>query len=201
MFDKDLIIFDVETSSVNPQTGSILQIGAIRYSKKGYLTEDTFSCYVKPYKPEWTDGAFAVHKLTKQFLEENGKDIKDAIFYFDEWITGAGIYSFDESRLAFWNSTGFDYLFLKNAHTFIKREFYFNRRCVDISSFVRIYTEIMYGLGKNASMGSCASRLKVKTNKVNLHDALYDATIEGKMFAKIVDGITRFKTVKTMLGG
>jgi len=65
-FPKDLIIFDVETSATDPETASIIQIGAVKFNRSGYLERNpegekryiiapdvTFNEYVKPYTNEW----------------------------------------------------------------------------------------------------------------------------------------------------
>lgn len=63
MLDKDLIIFDLETSGKDPKTCSIIQLGAVQFLKTGYITNEVFSVYIKPYTNTWEEEAQGIHKI------------------------------------------------------------------------------------------------------------------------------------------
>lgn len=183
--DKDLIVFDLETSGITDDA-SILQIGAVRFSKKGKIQKDeTFNQYVIPYTEEWSEKAFEIHGLKQEFLYKNGKELDEVITNFNKWIyqnTSREIY------LAQW-SCGFDVQMLSNAHKLLNIKFPFSHRSFDIASIVRFYIATK---GGNTSKGlfDCCKFLKIDTKEFKAHDALSDAYLTALAFEKVIDEVT-----------
>ena len=190
---KSLIIFDVETSGINPETSSIVQLGAVIFNKNGHLEEDfkssyyTFNEYVKPYTDEWEEEACNIHKIKRAFLENNGKDINRVLKLFEFWISPFNEDLKKKYWLAQW-SCGFDTSMLTAAYKKIEREYPFHYRSFDVASIVRWHLAKQGKLFQKCGEDVCARALGIKVYDTQLHDALYDSTLSGLMLEKIIKG-------------
>ena len=189
---KDLLIVDLETTGVNPETGSIIQIGAWIFSKYGYLTDFSFSTYVAPYTREWTIGAFEVHRLEKSFLKEAGKKLNHALYLFERWVENCypnHRTPFRQVQLAQW-SCGWDIRYLQKAYDRAKRKYPFGYSQLDIKSIVTFQLALEGKLPKRKKRGCgenfCAKQLNVIVEASQLHNALYDAKLSGQMLEQII---------------
>ena len=183
-FQKDIIIFDVETSSNNVLTASMIQLGAYKFSRYGKLTEDSFSVYIKPYTDDWTEDAYKCHKISKDYLNTHGLIIDQALKEFETWVGDKSLFNMGQ-----W-SNSYDVAILFNAYGHLQSKYPFNRRAWDIASIVR-YELIKKGIKPNlkkygVGLQSCCKQLGIKVNKENLHDARYDAYLTGKALEKII---------------
>lgn len=182
--DRDLIIIDVETTGVNIENSSIIQLGAIVFSKEGYVTGNEFSRFVKPYKSEWNLQAYTVHKIDRQFLEEKGSNILDTLNEFNAWVRKMGQYH--HFYLSQW-SASFDSTILELAYNHCGIDYPFHHRVFDVASFVRFYMASRGKLNKSMGLAECCDTFGVKIDKDKCHDALYDASIT----ALLLDHVTR----------
>lgn len=180
--DRDLVIFDLETSGKDPDTCSILQIGAVRFKRDGMISgiKAPFSKHVKPYTDVWEDEAEGVHGMTKTMAENWGFPIMWALSEFQAWCGDVrGFY------LATWSS-GWDIAVLRNAYKHVQVEYPFYRRSYDIASFTRIYLAKIGKLGKkHQSLSGCARKIGFDTSKLRLHNALVDAELTAKILERI----------------
>lgn len=76
-----LIVWDTETGGVNPESCEVLQIAAIAINPRTLklIEGSEFNRYVKP--KDWNnveEGALKVNNLTKDFIDENGFELKTA---------------------------------------------------------------------------------------------------------------------------
>lgn len=198
---KDLVIIDVETSGVNPETASIIQIGAVIFNKDGYLEKglegaDTrylitppmfFSEYIKPYTNEWEEGAYQVHQIERAFLEQNGKDLETVLQMFEIWLSPI----YNDIKKKYWIGQwgcGFDTDMLKTAYKKIGREYPFHYRSFDIASIVRIHLAKKGKLYMKCGMNKCANALGIEVKETRLHDAYYDAYLSGLLLEKVIKG-------------
>lgn len=177
--DRDLIIVDVETTGVCPKKSSVIQIGAVKFSKEGQL-HDTFNVYIKPYKPEWTYNAEKIHKISKSYLDKNGINVKIGIGNFVSWANSIS----KKFYIGQW-SCGFDTSMLKSAFEYSRIEYPFSYRAYDIASIVRFYLA-MKG-SKPEGLIRCAKSLKIDTKDITQHNAEDDAKLAGMCLKKVVD--------------
>ena len=185
-FPKDLIIFDVETSGIDPETASIIQLGAMIFDKKGRLLDNYyFNEYVKPYTNEWSEEAYKIHKIEKSYLQEKGKDIETVLRLFEIWASTVGFDLKKTYWLAQW-SCGFDTDMLRAAYKKINREFPFHYRTFDVASIVRFYLAKQGKLFMKCGENKCARALGIEVDNTKLHNAYYDAYLSGRMLEKIV---------------
>lgn len=198
---KSLIIFDVETSGTDPETASIIQLGACVFNKKGYLERGlegletrqliqpgvAFNEYIKPYTNEWTEESYKIHRIEKEYLEERGKDLETVLQLFEVWIASIWDWIKKDYWLAQWGS-GFDTNMLRAAYRKIGREYPFHYRAFDIASIVRFHLAKQGKLYVKCGENKCARALGIQVYDTQLHDALYDATLSGLMLEKIARG-------------
>lgn len=187
-FPKDLIIFDVETSGTNPETSSIIQIGAVIFDKNGKLFDKYyFNEYVKLYTNEWSEEAYNIHKIDKTFLENYGKDLETVLKLFEVWASPV----WDDLKKRYWLAqwgSGFDTNMLREAYKKVNREYPFHYRSFDIASIVRFELARSGKLFQKCGEEKCAKALGIEVFDTQLHDALYDAQLSGLMLEKITKG-------------
>ena len=93
---KNLVCIDTETTGVDKKNDSIIQIAAVKINPETFEEIDSFKSYVKPLK-DFTiaDGAFEKHGLSKVFILEQGKTIKEIGQDFIDFIEGCDILSYN----------------------------------------------------------------------------------------------------------
>ncbi len=94
LLSEDIVVYDIETSSLNKEACEIIQISALNLS-----TNESFNRFIKPHK-ELDKTAVLVHGYTKEFLDGNGEDITNALTEFarfckDKVIVGHNSNNFD----------------------------------------------------------------------------------------------------------
>ena len=190
-FPKDLIIFDVETSGTDPETSSIIQLGAVIFDRNGHLFRNgggeiySFNEYVKLYTKEWSEEAFEIHKIEKSYLQERGKDIETVLQLFEVWASPI----WDDLKNRYWLaqwSCGFDTNMLKGAYKKVDREYPFHYRSFDIASIIRFELARRGKLFQKCGENKCAEALGIEVKDIRLHDALYDAQLSGQILERII---------------
>lgn len=82
--EDEYVVFDTETTGLNPKTDDILSIGAVKIKQNRILLNDRFYTVVKPEK-EINEETIKIHGLRKKDLE-NGIPIEKAIKDFLRFI-------------------------------------------------------------------------------------------------------------------
>jgi len=185
---KHLLIVDVETTGTNPDTASIIQLGACVFNKEGYLEPYTFNEYILPYTSEWTKEAEKVHQITRSQIQEKGKPLFQVLDEFERWASN---YMLGELKKKFWLaqwSAGFDVSMLRSAYKVIGAEIPFHYRAFDIASIVRLELARRGKLQQKCGEDKCALALGIKVDETKLHDALYDAQLSGRMLENLIQG-------------
>ncbi|MBR5298534.1 MAG: 3'-5' exonuclease, partial [Parabacteroides sp.] len=102
---KPIVCYDVETTGLSPKEDYIIQLSCIKFDRETFDVLGELDYYIKPIhkytiSPEATD----VHGLTKEFIEENGINLKDIAEEFINFIDGCDILTY--------NGNNFDIQFL-----------------------------------------------------------------------------------------
>jgi DNA polymerase III epsilon subunit-like protein len=184
-----LVIVDVETSTGNPTTASMIQLGAVVYNlSENKIEKGSFVVEIKPYNNNWETQAENIHHLTREHLNVNGLDLSDSLCEFNNWLKGKGFKDIrKETFLAQW-SCGFDSVVMQNAYTNAKKRYPFSYRSIDVASFVRMYlwTTGLLKRKDKAGLAACAKLLGIKLENVTLHDAKTDALLAAAVLSKVV---------------
>lgn len=83
----DLVVFDVETTGLNPMTDEVIEFSAVRV-RKGKVT-DRLHLFVRP--THWNEEAAGVHHLVRDEVESTGFDAKDAFTRIRNFFAGAHV--------------------------------------------------------------------------------------------------------------
>ena len=82
--EDEYVVFDTETTGLNPKTDDILSIGAVKIKQNIILLKDRFYTLVKPER-EINEETIKIHGLRKKDLE-NGIPVEKAIKEFLKFI-------------------------------------------------------------------------------------------------------------------
>ncbi len=177
------VIFDLEwnrfTKAVKVRCADeIIQIGAVKYNENMEHI-GSFKKYISPVLYKKMEPT--VEKLTGlsvSLLKREGVGFKDALIEFCEFIGRDAV-------LMSWGSQDAEIL-RKNCSYFCPNE------SLDfLSKFVDVQRYVTHTLTKTANnqigVKNAADKLLISYEENKLHDALVDAEISGKVFAKIFD--------------
>ena len=88
MFDEDTsgeyVVFDTETTGLNPKKDDILSIGAVKIKDNKILTSQTFEVFIKN-KGEINSKSIEIHQIRPCDLED-ARDLEESIKEFLEFI-------------------------------------------------------------------------------------------------------------------
>lgn len=88
--------YDVETTGLSPQHDFIIQLSCIKIKKQTMEEVDRRNWYIKPAHAYTIDEkATEVHGLTKEFIEENGVDIRTIADDFIQFIDGCDFLTYN----------------------------------------------------------------------------------------------------------
>lgn len=94
--NKYLVAYDVETTGLSTQNDFIIQLSCIKLEKDTLNEIDRRDWYVKPAHAYTIDPkATEVHGLTKEFIEANGKTIKEIADDFLNFIENADFLTYN----------------------------------------------------------------------------------------------------------
>ena len=99
--ETDFVVFDIETSGLDPIRDEILEIAAIRLA--GDREIDRFEALIQPTRPV-TPEVEKIHGLNELYLLVNGRRLEEVIGEFMEFLGG--------SIVSGHNIRGFDWLFI-----------------------------------------------------------------------------------------
>ena len=103
--NKFILCWDVETTGLNPKEDFIIQLAAIRFNKETGEFKDGKSWYVKPaHAYTISPKAEAVHGLSKEFIDANGRYFKEVAAEFFAMM--------EDADLLTYNGNSFDIKFL-----------------------------------------------------------------------------------------
>lgn len=176
---KNLVCIDVETTGLDKKNDVIIQIAAVKVDGNTLEKINSIKYYIKP-TIDFTisEGAYLKHGLTKEFILENGKTMKEIGQEFIDFIEGCDILSY--------NGNAFDMMFLdKDIHNAGFK--------IDWS----VYDSIdVYNIECQISSRKLENVYKKYTGKdlVNTHDAYSDvmATIEVYKYQREIVNTTDF---------
>lgn len=177
------VIFDLEwnrfTKAVKMRCpDEIIQIGAVKYNEKMECIS-SFERYINPVLYKRMEPA--VEKLTGldiHILKSEGVPFSDAIAEFADFVG-------NDSVIMSWGAQDADVLRRNYAYFNKKYTVDFLSRFVDVQRYV---THTLLTNGNNQiGVKTAADLLRISYEESKLHNALTDAEISGKVFAKIFD--------------
>ena len=184
---KKFVLVDIETSGQNSKIHDIIQLGAVKLNTEFDIV-DQFSVYVKPLSNSWCKTAENVHKLSKEFVLQNGLECNLAFEKFELWV-GENV---KEYILAAWG-TYFDINFLVQQYEKINRPYPFLYRTLDVASVVRFY---IYQFNTMFPSEQKAARFfNIEFDDDKLHNGLYDAQLAAKLLKEVHNKIKTYEKI------
>jgi DNA polymerase-3 subunit epsilon len=167
------IIFDTETTGLDPLTGDrVVEIGCIETINM-IATGQTFHVYINPER-DMPDGAFRVHGLSAEFLAQHKCFHEIA----DDFVAFIG----DDSKLVAHNGT-FDIGFLNAELERCGRPTIARERLIDTLVLARR----RHGFASNKLDDLC-TRYGIDNSRRTKHGALLDAELLAEVYAELMGG-------------
>jgi len=203
---QEHIFFDIETSSLDPKKGEILEMAAIRTDRRGNILATT-SDKIKPTKPV-DDDAARVNGYNPEAWE-NAATFPEAMATMRSVLLSP---MFDEKFVVVAHFADFDRSFLSNACAEYKEPEPFEKRawiCTGALAWPLVYSDMI----SSRSLESLCKHFGIRnpaahtasgdaTATMNVYWAMmrrYSTSLKGEEFARDIGGKT-FKTVRDMLG-
>ena len=118
---KPIVALDTETTGLNPKEDYIIQLSGIKFNPETFEVLGERNWYIEPiHKYEITPGAFEAHGITKEFLKEHGRSIKEVGPEFIKFMEGCDVLTY--------NGNSFDMKFIDKDLRLIGLEFNFEGR-------------------------------------------------------------------------
>lgn len=170
---KNIVCLDCETTGLSFKDDYIIQLSAIKFDPKSFETIDERDWYVKPiHKYEITQGAFETHGLTKEFIEKNGRSMKEVAIEFLEFVDGCDFLSY--------NGNNFDIRMLYKDFELVGEEFPMDRQFYD-----------SYMMDVKMNPRTLSNLYKKMTGKEleGAHNSLNDVRATVEIFKKQMEGL------------
>ena len=166
------IIFDTETTGLDPQSGDrLVEIGCIEMVNR-VTTGRTFHAYYNPDR-DMPAAAEAVHGLSATFLADKPR--------FPELVEDLLEFIADSPLVA--HNAGFDFGFLNAELAMIGREAVCRSRMIDTVALARVRHP-----GAKLSLDALCSRYGVDRSHRTMHGALLDAELLAQVYVELTGG-------------
>lgn len=183
---------DVETGGTDPVENPLLQIsGMIEIISDKGTTMETFNWFIKPLDYEKVDPkALAVNNLTLEQLE--GFTSSKTIYSDFKSLLGRFIDPYNPCDKLFfvgYNSHGFDMPFVREWFTKHKDPYFgswFFYPSIDVMILAAEKLKAERRMMKNFKLSTVATKLGIKVDSSNLHDALYDVELTRKVYKEVI---------------
>jgi DNA polymerase III epsilon subunit-like protein len=168
------ISVDVEAAGPLPPTYSMLSLGAVNVEDP----KATFYVEIKPVNDASVPGAMKVVGRTLQDFAEDGRDPKEAMAAFRDWLASVA----KHGKLVFvgFNAT-FDWAFVNFYFHEYLGENPFGFGGIDIKSYYMGMTGCAWEDTRSSRIGS-----ELKGPSPHTHNALDDAVEQGEMFRRMI---------------
>lgn len=164
---KHYIVYDFETTGVDPHYCEIIEIGALKISD-GQIV-DSFQSFVKPFYPIPAD-AIEIHNITNEMVQ----DAPTAEQIIPSFIDFLG-----DSKLVGYNNARFDHIILKR-YAMAICNVQINNSISDVYSLCRKKIDL-----KRYRLSDVAAYFKIQPS--NIHRSLGDCETTWECFKKLQD--------------
>ena len=163
-FSKNLLLIDLETTTGDPITADICEIGAIFVCKKSLFILDEFSSLAKPTKSYRDPYAMQVHGIPEKELQET-PGLWIVLDDFEQWIRESLAKQKIEPNLknvmlGSWGN--FDISVLQNQYRLIEKKYPFHYRVFDIKSVLYWeFARMEKGISKKSGLANVSKALEI----------------------------------------
>ena len=195
MANETLLFFDVETTGINPETSSVIEIGAVAFQNGKKLAEFQGTC--KPYNKEVNIGALAVNRVTPEKLHTLGDSQKLANDFVNFLLDLPQAYR--RSIIPAAHNIGFDFPMIDNflkAHNVMDFESYVSYRKIDTFPIAQFLIDSGILPSEKGNLQAVAKVLDIGYDSDKHHTALYDAELCAKAYFAMIDLVKDKKGLK-----
>jgi len=172
-----LVILDTETTGLSPEEGHrIIEVGCVEVVNRK-VTGRVFHCYLNPER-EIDEGAFRVHGLSSQFLQDKPLFSQVAAELID-FVQGAEVVI---------HNAAFDVKFLDAELNRLDRFHSFSNYCAIKDTLLMARAKHP---GQKNNLDALCKRYKVDNTHRELHGALLDAHLLARVYLAMTGGQTR----------
>lgn len=166
------IIFDTETTGLDPQSGDrLVEIGCIEMVNR-VTTGRTFHAYYNPDR-DMPAAAEAVHGLSAAFLSDKPR-FADLVEDLLEFIADSPLVA---------HNAGFDFGFLNAELAMLGREAVCRSRMIDTVALARVRHP-----GAKLSLDALCTRYGIDRSHRTMHGALLDAELLAQVYVELTGG-------------
>jgi len=189
-FGKDIVNIDLECTGTDSRLYSICEIGAVLLDKCTLEIKGEFESLIFPYRENFDSRAMKVHGIPKEDLYR-APTLVDVLDTFQLWILReAGVESERKVCLSAWGAY-FDIPYLKEAYSFLNREYPFDSRYFDIKAIARWEFALMNQAFTKGGIGRCSRLLNIPFDETRRHRALEDARLGGLVIKELKERRTQ----------
>jgi DNA polymerase-3 subunit epsilon len=163
------VIFDTETTGLNPQVDEICQIAALRVVNGRIVEGERFDMLVNPGR-KIPAASTAVHHITNEMVAD-AAPVPEALARFHAFAEGAVLVA---------HNAPFDMSFLRRRETQIGKRF--DQPILDTV----LCSAILYGQSAEHTLDALCARLHVQIPEADRHTALGDALATAQAFRKMI---------------
>lgn len=190
MNQYDILFIDTETGGLDPDTQSILSLGAA-YLNAGQII-DTFEMYIREPDIVIDEGSLAIHGIDKSWLIENGLPPRKAVDRLHSFLDSLEPGRNESRFLLGGHNVCFDIAFLKRLYRLsgddIGRRY--SHRFIDTSSILSFLIHAGSLPLKTASSDEAFGYFNILTRKNVRHNALTDAIATAKLYTHLLEIMT-----------
>ncbi|GAA5077581.1 exonuclease domain-containing protein [Roseibacterium beibuensis] len=167
--DLAYVIFDTETTGLNPQVDEICQIAAVRVVNGRIVEGERFDMLVNPGQAI-PAASTAVHQITNEMVAD-AVDVPEALRRFHAFADGAVLVA---------HNAPFDMSFLRRREREIGKRF--DQPILDTV----LCSAILYGQSAEHTLDALCDRLGIAIPEADRHTAIGDAIGTGEAFRKMI---------------
>jgi DNA polymerase-3 subunit epsilon len=167
--DLSFVVFDTETTGLNPQVDEVCQIAAVRVVNGRLLDAERFDLLVNPGR-KIPAASTAVHHITDEMVAD-APNVAEAITRFHTFAEGCVLVA---------HNAPFDMAFLRRREREIGRRF--DQPILDTV----LCSAILFGQSAEHTLDALCDRLGIRIPEEDRHTAIGDAIGTGEAFRKMI---------------
>lgn len=178
---------DVEASGPVPPEYNLVSIGAVevRFDGEQHVEGREFYVELKPSFPGFRAASMAVHGITREHLEQNGTDAKEAMRQFADW-TRSCLNRRDKPVFVGHNAV-FDWAYINYYFQHFGIENVYGYKAIDSKSLAMGVLKISWWDANKDFLLKRIPNLVGLSEDESVHNALHDARFQARILIALLD--------------
>lgn len=177
---------DLEASGPVPGFFNMVSVGAVEVRWNGTHHERgrTFYVELKPAFDGFDPGAMAIHGLSREHLEANGVDSREAMQQLTDWVNGC--IKPGEKPLFVGHNAPFDWMYVRWYYTWAELKNPFGYNALDTKALAMGKHGLFWGQSNKSRLLEIYPTLEAPAPE-QVHDALHDARFQADILIALLD--------------